>query len=164
MLASNDPRGSFKWFETLQLATPSPAILQAVLEKLVSLIGELDKSSGLTIDRTQLYVGGFSQGALMSYFLAGAHPELVAGVIAHSAPFSQAIETQLRQANLRGKPFFVAHGTNETLLPIEYAQRAVKTLKEAGAEVTYREFPLAHQISIESRQALAAWLNARLKF
>jgi phospholipase/carboxylesterase len=166
LLARDDSPGSFKWFETLQLATPSPASLKATLEKLVALIKELDKSSGLTIDRKQLYIAGFSQGALMSYFLAGAHSELVAGVIAHSSPFSQAIETHLRQhqSSLVGKPFFVAHGTCETQVPLEYAHWAIKTLKEVGAEVTYREFPLAHQTSVESRQVLAEWLNSRLKF
>jgi phospholipase/carboxylesterase len=100
----------------------------------------------------------------MSYFLAGAYPELVARVIVHSAPFSQAIETHLGQANLRGKPFFVAHGTNETILPLDYAKRTVKTLTQAGAELSYREFPLAHETSVESRKALAEWLNSRLKF
>lgn len=161
---SDDPRGSFMWYENVQPGTPAPGTLETALEKLAALIDQLEQSTGVTIDRSQLYIGGFSQGAVMSYALVSAYPELVAGVLAHSGPFSEELATRLRQANLQGKPFFIAHGTRETMLPIDHAQRAVKTLKEAGADVTYREYPIAHETSDESRRDLADWLNSRLKF
>jgi phospholipase/carboxylesterase len=165
LLFSDDPRGSFMWYETAGPGKAAPGTMEAALDKLLAFIGQLEQSAGVGIDRNQLYIGGFSQGAVMSYVLASARPDLVAGIIAHSGPFSDEVEKRLREAGskLSGKPFFIAHGTKDDMVPPSHSQSAASVLRELGADVTYKEYPLAHETSVPSRHDLADWLNSRLK-
>ncbi len=164
LLNSDDPRGSFKWFDISAPGVAEPGTFDASVAKMVSFIEQLEQSTGVAIDRAQVYVGGFSQGAAMSLGLVAARPDLIAGVIAHSGPFSSQIETRVRAAKLAGKPFFVAHGTRDAILPLDHANRMITTLRELGADVTYHEYDFDHETSVQSRQDLADWLNPRLKF
>lgn len=164
LLHSDDARGSFMWYENVQPGIAKPGSMETALEKLLKFIEELDQSAGVAVDRSQLYIGGFSQGAAMSFAAVSAYPEKFAGVIAHSGPFSDQQENRLRKANLRGKPFFVAHGTNDFLNIDEHGRRTAKVLEEIGADLTYKEYPIAHESSLESRGDLANWLNPQLKF
>ena len=164
MLNSDDPRGSFKWYDISQPGDPAEGGIDASVRKVIKFIEQLGPTLGVEIDPAQIYIGGFSQGAAMSYAVVSERPELVAGVIGHSGPFNDRAEARLRQANLKGKPFFVAHGTQDFLKIDEHGRRAAKVLKEIGTDLTYKEYDFAHETTVESRHDLADWLNSRLKF
>ncbi len=158
-LYSSDPRGSFQWF-----ARPTPDATLADLEKPLNLVLQLleQLTSEFPIDRKLIFFGGFSQGAALSHIAAILHPEIVAGVIAHSGflPPSPALRANL--FNAKGKPYFIAHGTEDELIGTERAQEARTLLEAVGAQVTYKEYPIGHATSPASRRDLADWLQARL--
>jgi len=164
MKFSDDPRGSFMWYDNIEPGVAVPGSLETAVQKVVDFMGEVEQSAGVKIDRNQLYIGGFSQGAAMSYALIRAYPDMAAGVMAHSSPFREGQEAELRQvaAKLKGKPFFVAHGTGDFLNIDEHGRRAARFLREIGADLTYKEYSFAHETSPQSRQDLADWLNPRL--
>ncbi|MEI6043566.1 MAG: alpha/beta fold hydrolase [Chloroflexota bacterium] len=164
LLHSEDPRGSFKWYDLDPSGRVVEDLLEASLEKLITFIEQVAQFSAVAVDPRQIYLGGFSQGAAISYALVTTRPDLVAGVIVHSSPFAPQVEARLRGARLHGKPFFVAHGLHDFLTIAEHGQRAARCLREIGADVTYHEYPFAHETSPQSRGDLAAWLNSRLSF
>ncbi len=164
LLFDKNPRGNFAWYEFTGSGLSDWKAIEPSLKKLVDFIKDLEETAGVPVDRGQIYFGGFSQGAAMSYALVAAHPDLAAGVIAHSGPFHPIIGEKLSRANLKGKPFFIAHGQNDFLPPRENGRKAAELLKGLGAEVTYKEYPFAHETSPESRQDLDNWLIPRLKF
>jgi acetyl esterase/lipase len=60
----------------------------------------------------------------------------------HPEVFQQASPT--RRVHRGAPPFFVLHGTNDTLVPVEVARRFVAALREVSvAPVAYAELPLA---------------------
>ena len=90
-------------------------------------------------------LGGFSQGAVMSYALGlGRGRPKPAALIALSGflPTVERFELDLATA----PPVAIGHGTYDQVIPVEWGRRARDVLTEAGADVLYREYPLPHAI------------------
>jgi phospholipase/carboxylesterase len=43
-------------------------------------------------------------------------------------------------------PIFAAHGLYDPILPFQRSKESLHVLKKAGFELTWREYPMAHQI------------------
>lgn len=98
---------------------------------------------------------GFSQGAAVAAATILAAPAEFAGCVllsgflpAGSAPGPLT----------PGFPAFVAHGTEDPLLPVAEGRRLRDQLQAAGAAVAYHEYALAHGIGDEELDDLVAWL------
>lgn len=114
------------------------------------------------IDAARLYLMGFSQGAVMSAALALTMPQAIRGVIMHSGYVPEGAGLDLRPDEIAGKPFFVAHGLYDDLIPVTHGRRAREYLSAAGADLTYREYPIGHSIGEESLYDLSEWLAQEL--
>ncbi len=53
----------------------------------------------------------------------------------------------------------VQHGTEDPLIPVERGRALARTLEEHGVPVVYGEYPMAHQVALESVQQAHAWLG-----
>jgi phospholipase/carboxylesterase len=56
----------------------------------------------------------------------------------------------------------VVHGTRDQTLPIANGRASRDLLQGLPVDLTYREYPIAHEVSAESLADVAAWLSARL--
>ena len=99
-------------------------------------------------------VAGFSDGASYALSLGLANGDVFDSVIAFSPGFEAA-----ELAN--GEPrFFVSHGTQDRVLPIERcSRRIVPALRDAGYDVTYEEFSGGHAVPRPVRRSAAEWLG-----
>lgn len=95
----------------------------------------------VVIDRARVAVGGFSDGATYAISLGLINGDLFKRVAAFSAGF-------VIDGAVQGKPgFFISHGTQDRILPIDKCGRRVAAdLKARGYEVTFREFDGRHEI------------------
>ena len=101
---------------------------------------------------------GFSQGAAMSNLLAFLYPQRIrkTGILAGFVP--SGLDELVAQRPLAGKPFFVAHGTNDETVPIDRARASIEVLEQAGAQVTYCEDEVGHKVSLNCLKALRSFL------
>ncbi len=106
------------------------------------------------IDARQFDVMGFSQGAGLTNAIALLYPERVRRVGVLSGFVPAGAESVAARRPLNGKPFFVAHGTLDEMVKIEYARQSVQFLKEAGADVTFCEDEVGHKVSVNCMRAL----------
>lgn len=100
-------------------------------------------------DLTQVDVVGFSQGGALAYTLALLYPQRVrrlAALASFVPPGSEVIA--LRQP-LAGKPVLIAHGTLDTLVPLNMAHTARDLIEQAGAQVQYCENEVGHKLGAE---------------
>ena len=92
------------------------------------------------IDRHLVAVGGFSDGASYALTLGLTNGDLFHGVIALS-PGGAHTDSRV------GAPrIFVAHGTGDTVLPIEGSDAMVRSLRIDGYLVTFRRFAGVHEV------------------
>lgn len=111
------------------------------------------------LDASQFSAIGFSQGAALISTLALLHPERVrrAGVLSGFVP--EGAQPLVERRPLKGKLFFVAHGTLDDLVPIDVARSSVRVLETAGANVTYCEDDVGHKLSAKCLRALEAYFS-----
>ncbi len=104
---------------------------------------------------------GFSQGAGMALSVALARPDLTSGVLALSGVPPRAQQPPAPGA-LQGLPAFVAHGLHDPLIPVEVGRATRDLLRQLGAEVTYREYPMGHMVIPAEISDARTWLSGVL--
>jgi phospholipase/carboxylesterase len=130
------------------------------LDLLRRLVGAL--ADAYPIDPDRLYLLGFSQGSFMANAVTLSDPERIAGAVLLSGYQPPLDSLEVRAEAIRGKPFFVGHGTRDPLLGIQRGREVRDTLAGLDADVTFREYEMAHQILMEEIQDINAWFRARL--
>jgi phospholipase/carboxylesterase len=115
-------------------------------------------------DPARIFLFGFSQGAIMSRALLLARPELVRGVVAHSARLAHLPGPDPLPEALSRAEVLLLHGAQDEVIPAAQGRKAYEVLAPLlGARVAYHEIEaLGHGISDASLGAAARWLTARL--
>jgi phospholipase/carboxylesterase len=143
------------------LGAPETTMFRASYDKLSTFVSDALRS--YPIDPGRLFLFGFSMGTVMSYALALTQPSIFRGVVANSGYVPEGTHLQLRWSELSAIEFFVAHGTQDPVIPITFGRRANQLLTEARARFTYKEYLMAHQISEESLADAASWLQQHVE-
>lgn len=156
--------GGYGWFRIEITPRGMAADVEQAKQSLELLPGFIDGLVGTYgADERRVYLAGFSQGAMMSLALLLTRPGKVAGVVAMSGRLPvQVTEREPDRRLLEGKPVLITHGLYDPLLPIEEGRAARDYLEELSVELTYREYPMAHEVSMESLRDVARWLTEAL--
>jgi len=156
--------GMYAWFQVvLDPAHPiiNPEQAESSRRAIIRFIGEAVET--YQADAARVYLMGFSQGAIMSLSIALTEPSTAAGVVAMSGRLLPEVLPLLASPDaLRGLPILLQHGTADQVLPIHYGRTARDHLAALPVDLTYREYPMGHQVSDESLADAAAWLRGRL--
>lgn len=109
----------------------------------------------------ELFLGGFSQGAIMSYTVALLNPGKITGIIALSGRLLEEIKPLIRpDRSVRSLKVFIGHGILDNMLPVGYAREAKNYLSSIGVNFSYHEYPSGHTISNELIADVSAWLKS----
>ncbi|MFP2928956.1 alpha/beta hydrolase [Pyxidicoccus sp. 3LG] len=137
-----------------------PPGLPAARRALMSVVDALSASMKLPYGR--IFLGGFSQGGMVSTDVALRLEEAPAGLGILSGTLTSEPEWRAKAKARKGLPVFQAHGRYDDLLPIATAERLRDVLVESGLEVDFLPFDGPHTIAPEELERLAAFLAARL--
>jgi phospholipase/carboxylesterase len=99
-----------------------------------------------TPDVTHYDLMGFSQGAVMAYALSFLFPERIGKTAAIAGFIPQNWNNNLEDIDLGGRTYFIAHGTQDEVIPIEKARQVERILKEKGAEVQFCSAETGHKL------------------
>jgi phospholipase/carboxylesterase len=150
------PPGGAHWYVVHEIGYPDPATF---LPTYAALSEWLD---GLGFEPERTVIGGFSQGAVMTYALGlGAGRPRSAALVALSGfmPTVPGFELELGPPL---PPAAIGHGTFDPVISVDWGRAARQTLEAAGAEVLYREYPLPHAVDPRFLDELAPWIASRL--
>lgn len=130
-------------------------------EKIIGFIRAACKAYG--VDSTQVYLLGFSQGAIMSYEMALTYPGNIRGVVALSGRIME--ETKQRQLNLKAgsyPAFFVAHGLSDSMITYDAGKEAHLFLEKNKFKSTFKTYEMAHTITSPELNDMRVWLSGLL--
>jgi phospholipase/carboxylesterase len=133
------PPGGRHWYRLAGIPTPDPETFWPSFHALAELLDGL---------QPPLVLGGFSQGAVMSYALglgqgAAKRP---AALLPLSGFMPRVDGLELDLSGLDGFPVAIAHGSLDPVIAVDWSREARDALTAAGADVTYHEAPLPHTI------------------
>jgi len=156
--------GAFGWYPvafTPQGPVGDPAQAEQSRQTLVGFVDEA--VAAYSLDPARVYLMGFSQGAIMSLYVALTAPKIVAGIVPMSGRLlPEAWAARAPDDALAGLPVFAVHGTRDTVLPVSEGRAVRDALSRLPVNLTYREYDMAHQVTAENLSDIAAWLTARL--
>ena len=153
------PPGGAHWYVIRRVGSPDPETFQATYRLAGDWLDGLLADHGIPIERTIL--GGFSQGSVMAHSLGeGTDRPRPAGVIALSGFIPQVEGFQL--GDVTGLPVAIGHGTYDPVISVDFGRDARDRLTSAGADVIYRESPMAHTIDPAFLAELRGWVRDRV--
>jgi phospholipase/carboxylesterase len=134
------PPGGAHWYHVPRVGYPDPATFAEGYGALTEWF------DALPFPAEQISVGGFSQGAVMSYALGlGKGRPRTASLMAMSG-FIPTVDGWEADLSSPFPPIAIMHGTHDPVISVEFARQARATLEAAGADVLYRESPIEHWI------------------
>jgi phospholipase/carboxylesterase len=158
-------QSGFVWFHDKGEATrPTSESLETALARLRRFLGSLPEL--YPIDPTRLLLMGFSQGAAVINALASTQPQVVSeavGLVLMAGAIPDSLNLAPPPAALAGLPVFIAHGTEDAIIPLSTAQRVRDWYTELQAEVTYKEYPTGHKMNSQGMKDLTTWLAQRFQ-
>jgi phospholipase/carboxylesterase len=154
----------FAWFDVEFLPDGfriNPEQLDASRRTVIALIGEA--VAAFDADPAQVYLLGFSQGAILSLALTLTQPEILAGVVALSGRIPPEVQPLLvGPKRTEGLPIFLGHGRLDSVVPYEWAERARELLERQRVALAFFPYEMDHRIAPETLRDAAAWLDGRL--
>ena len=132
------PPGGAHWYVVPRVGYPDPASFAESYALLTDWLDELPYE--------RIVLGGFSQGAVMAYAagLGEGRPRPAALVV--SSGFIPTVEGWRPDLSPPFPPIAIAHGTYDSVIPVEFGRAARDMLAAAGADVVYRESPIDHSV------------------
>jgi phospholipase/carboxylesterase len=154
------PPGGAHWYAVHEIGYPDPSTFLPTFEALCEWLDGLWADAGIGPEQTVL--GGFSQGAVMSYALGLARGRPRPAAIVALSGFIPSVERFALDLEPPLPPIAIGHGTFDPVIDVSWGRRARETLAAAGASVLYREYPLPHAVEPRFLAELAPWLSAVL--
>lgn len=153
--------GSYAWYQ-VDFSTGKPIANIAQQEKSRNIIVQfiIELKNEFSFDEKQVYLGGFSQGAIMAYSVGLTRPELIHGIVIMSGRLLEEVKPLIAsQEMLDQLKVFISHGIMDQILGIHYAREGVTYLKARNIHPFYKEYEEGHGINKAMLSDLASWLN-----
>jgi len=108
----------------------------------------------------RIVLAGFSQGGAIALQTALRRNEALGGVVALSTylTLEDSLAREATRAS-RGVPIFMAHGTQDPVVPLKLAEASAATLRTQGYEIDWHTYPMAHAVCAEEIADLSAFLE-----
>lgn len=113
----------------------------------------------LNIPHANLWLGGFSQGAVLATEIAFSVEEKPAGLLIFSGTLINENAWEREAKKCADMPFFQSHGDADPLLPLSRAIKLEKLLKDAGLQGRLFRFHGGHEIPQSALFALHDFLE-----
>ncbi|WGH27798.1 MAG: phospholipase [Candidatus Bostrichicola ureolyticus] len=115
------------------------------------------------LNKNKIWLCGFSQGAILSYAVAFHYPEIVKNIIILSGfPDKNLLpKTTIKKENYKTLDFFISHGKNDAIIPIELAKTGTILLDNYNINYLYKEYESEHNLNMDNYYDLTKWITKK---
>ena len=145
------------WYDIISLDREGPVDEAGINESSAILGSLIEQEKQRGIDRDRIVVAGFSQGGAIAINTVLQARGKLAGLLALStwlalpgAADGDGYDTSL--------PVFMAHGQFDPMVPMQYGKSSAERLTEAGFDVEWHEYPMAHGVCPQEINDISRWL------
>jgi phospholipase/carboxylesterase len=126
-------------------------------EKILHSLIENEIRRGIVCER--IVLAGFSQGGAIALHAGLRYPGALAGIMALSAPvpFAETLMAEVHPANAAA-PVFIAHGTDDRVVPYDLVQQAHKRMEARGLKLERHAYAMGHTLVPDEIRDITAWL------
>jgi len=149
------------WFDLFGTLTNDPQD-EVGIERAAAAITELIEAEGRHgVPAQRVFLGGFSQGGALALYTALTGRFALAGAAGLSTylPLAQRFAQKAFPRIHRTTPIFLAHGTEDPLIPYEFALKTRAHLTDIGVPVTWHSYGMPHTVSEQEIGDLRMFLS-----
>lgn len=127
----------------------------------------IQKELDLGIASERILLAGFSQGGAVVLHTGFRYSRRLAGILGIST-YSHDLDLDSGRLTVEGSeanrslPVFLAHGEHDPLIPFSLADRSRRAVEDAGYDVEWHGYAMAHEVCPDEIRDISAWLRARL--
>jgi len=157
--------GSFAWY-SINFEANSENFSD--LEEAKKALGLIDQFIDEIIDvykpdEKRIFLMGFSQGTILSIAYALNHPGKVQHVLALSGYVNRKLlRTPMETSSYSNLDFFVSHGSDDQVIPVDWARRTPGFLEKLKIDHLYKEYPVGHGVAPQNFFDMLSWIRKRL--
>jgi len=153
--------GGFAWAEldfTNLRELPLPQQKVESIEKIHESISIFSKS--LDLDKNNIFILGFSQGADLALSTSFKFPNAFKGIMALCGYFDvKKIDYTIDENAIKKLNLFLCSAIYDEKVPVHLGRMTNLSLKKLGLETTYHEYETGHTISNQCLNDLLEWLD-----
>ena len=145
------------WYDILTLDTAGRADAAGIVESTAIVEALIDQEIARGMPEEQIVVAGFSQGGAIAINTMLTTGHALAGLMALSTYIAMpaAIESPASRKDL---PIFMAHGSLDPVLPMQWGRDSADALTESGYSPEWRDYPMAHAVCPQEIADIRSWL------
>jgi phospholipase/carboxylesterase len=148
------------WYDIVDADLRDRADMAGVRASQAQVVALLEREIARGVQPSRIVVAGFSQGGAIALYTGLRHRQGLAGVIALSTYLIRPDElaAEASPAN-RGVPIFMAHGTQDPVVRLEWGEAARRALEGHGYRVDWHTYPMPHAVVWEEIAAVGRFLG-----
>ena len=110
-------------------------------------------------EKNPVFLAGFSQGGAIVLQTGLRYPDKLRGILALSTylPLATKLSDEKSKAN-QDIPIFMAHGTQDPVIPLQRAKLSREVLEQQGYQVEWHEYPMPHSVCPQEIGDIAAFI------
>lgn len=151
------------WYDILSLANVDQRADEAgVRESMTEVDALIARERDRGVPASRVILVGFSQGGAIALANGLRREAGLAGIVALSAylPLAHHLPLEMTPAG-RATPVFMAHGTQDPVVPASLGVRSREALTALGVSVDWHTYPMQHSVCTEEISDFGDWLTAR---
>jgi len=145
------------WYDIVSFDSEGRADRAGVLESSELLEGLIAREIERGIAPDKIVIAGFSQGGAVAIHTALQTEHPIAGLMALST-YMALPEDAASAVSRKDLPIFMAHGSFDPVLRMEWGRSSADRLIEAGYAIDWHEYPMAHAVCPQEIADISRWL------
>ncbi len=145
------------WYDIVSLDATGRADADGVRESTALLDALVRREIERGIDPSRIVIAGFSQGGAIAINAALHAEHELAGLMALSCYLALPGELE-GSTGSRDLPVFMAHGSFDPMLPIQWGRATAEALEQAGFSIEWHDYPMAHAVCPQEIADIRDWL------
>jgi len=147
------------WYDIVSFDSEGRADRAGVLESSALLEGLIGREIERDITPNKIVIAGFSQGGAVAIHTALQTEHPIAGLMALST-YMALPDDAASAVSRKDLPIFMAHGSFDPVLRMEWGRSSADRLIEVGYAVEWHEYPMAHAVCPQEIADISNWLSA----
>lgn len=148
------------WYDIYSLSSLDKRDHIGVKRSIVSVSQLIEREIARGVSSENIILAGFSQGAAIALTAGISYLKPLAGILALSGylPLAEETFTHAHNAN-RIIPIFIAHGTDDMVVPYALGKATYAAIQAAHYPVTWRSYPMAHSVCGPEVADISKWIQ-----
>lgn len=152
------------WYDIRELSAAGRQDEAGVRASAARVDALVERERGRGVAAQRIVIAGFSQGGAIALHAALRYPQRLGGIMALSTylPLHESVAREASAAN-RDLPILMCHGLHDPVLPYALGEQSRDFLAALGYSITWKPYPMQHEVCRDEIGDIAAWLTATLQ-